>query len=170
MNKKVLVSYASKYGSTAEIATQIGNTLTENGLETDVLEVKEVHDLGAYDAIVLGSAVYIGRWRKDAVRFVKMHEKALVEKRVWIFSTGPTGQGDPVKLLEGWKFPKKLERSADRIKPEDIAVFHGAVDPAKLSGIQRYMIRKTDVPTGDFRQWETITTWAKNIADELAEN
>lgn len=167
MNHNILITYASRYGSTAEIAERIGEVLSTKGHKAKVAEVREIHDLKEYTAVVIGSAVYVGRWRKDAIRFIKVHEKNLSEKDVWIFSTGPTGTGDPVKLLEGWKMPKALEPVIDRIRPKDITVFHGAVDPEKLSGLHRFMVKKVDAPVGDFRDWQAIEEWAGKISESL---
>ena len=93
---RILVAYATKYGATAEIAEKIGQVLDEAGVPVDVVPVKKVKALDSFSAIVLGSAVYIGRWRKEAVNFLKKNEKALTERDVWLFSSGPTGEGDPV--------------------------------------------------------------------------
>jgi menaquinone-dependent protoporphyrinogen oxidase len=169
MNKRVLVAFATKYGATAEIAEKIGEVLQQAGLEADVLSVERATDLSAYQAVVLGSAVYIGRWRKEAVKFLQANERALVERPVWLFSSGPTGEGDPVELLQGWRLPGKLQPIVDRIQPRDVAVFHGAVDVNKLNFIQKWMIKNVKAPVGDFRDWEAITSWAAGIADELKE-
>ena len=94
MDSQVLVTYAAKYGATAEIADKIGQVLSQAGLRTDVLPADRVSDLHSYKAVVLGSAVYIGRWRKQAARFLKANEKVLAEQLLWLFSSGPThGQG-----------------------------------------------------------------------------
>ena len=79
MNKKVLVAYASKYGATGEIAEKIGEILNQAGLQTDVFPVKQVKDLALYGVVILGSAVYYGRWRKGAVKFLKKNEAAIIE-------------------------------------------------------------------------------------------
>jgi len=169
MDKRVLVTFATKYGATAEIAEKIGEVLQQAGLEADVLPAERATDLSAYQAVILGSAVYIGRWRKEAVKFLQANEQTLVEKPVWLFSSGPTGGGDPVELLQGWRFPGKLQPIVDRIQPRDIAVFHGAVDVNKLNFIQKWMLKNVKAPVGDFRDWEAITSWATAIADELKE-
>lgn len=165
----VLVAYASKYGATAEIAEKIGQTLREAGLPTDVRPVKDVTDLAPYRAVVLGSAIYVGRWRKEASGFLQAQEHMLAQMPVWLFSSGPTGEGEPVQLLQGWRFPGQLQPVADRIRPRDIAVFHGVVDPQKLNPIERWMLNNVNSPIGDFRDWEAITAWAVGIADLLGE-
>ncbi len=146
MTKPYLVTYATKYGATAEIAEKIGQELRLAGLRTDVLPVEDVNDLAPYEAVVLGSAVYIGRWRKEAARFLKANEKILTKQLVWLFSSGPTGEGDPVKLTEGWHFPKVLQPMADRVRPRNIALFHGNVNVKNLSYIGKWMINKVKAP------------------------
>jgi menaquinone-dependent protoporphyrinogen oxidase len=167
MEKQVLVAYATKYGATAEIAEKIGQVLRQAGLPTDVLPVDRVSDLSPYEAVVLGSAVYIGKWRKEAAKFLKANETVLAEKPVWLFSSGPPGEGDPVELTQGWQFPGKLQPVADRIAPHDIAVFHGAVDVNRLNFIEKWMLKNVKAPLGDFRDWDAITAWAAAIASAL---
>jgi menaquinone-dependent protoporphyrinogen oxidase len=169
METRVLVAYGTKYDATAEIAEKIGEVLRQAGLPTDVLPVNRVGDLSAYQAVVLGSAVYIGQWRKEAAKFLKANEQALAGKAVWLFSSGPLGEGGPVELLQGWRFPGKLQPIADRIQPRDIAVFHGAVDADKLNVIERWMLKNVQSPVGDFRDWDAIASWATGIAEELQE-
>jgi menaquinone-dependent protoporphyrinogen oxidase len=167
VENKVLVAYATKYGATAEIAEKIGEVLRQAGLQVDVLPADRGGNLGAYRAVVLGSAVYIGQWRKEAAKFLQVNEAALSGKPVWIFSSGPTGEGDPLELLKGWRLPGKLQPVADRIGPRDITAFHGAVDADKLNFIERFMLKNVGAPAGDFRDWEAITAWAMGIAEAL---
>jgi menaquinone-dependent protoporphyrinogen oxidase len=99
--------------------------------------------------------------------FLETNEKELSERPVWLFSSGPTGEGDLEELLKGWHFPEALQPIADRIQPRGITVFHGALDPKKLNFIERWMIRNVKAPIGDFRDWDAITSWATMIADTL---
>jgi menaquinone-dependent protoporphyrinogen oxidase len=167
MDKKILIAYATKYGATGEIAEKISLVLRKTGFGTDVLAVKNVKDLSPYKAVVLGSAVYIGKWRKDAAAFLKTNEAALAEKPVWLFSSGPTGKETPDELLKGWRFPKALQPVADRIQPRDMAIFHGDVNIEKLSGVEKWMVKNVKAQSGDFRDWGAITSWAESIADDL---
>jgi menaquinone-dependent protoporphyrinogen oxidase len=169
MDRRVLVAYATKHGGTAEIAERIWEVLRQAGLRTDVLPADRVSDLSSYEAVVLGSGVYIGRWRKEAARFLKANEQLLAERLVWLFSSGPPGEGDPVELTDGWRLPRALQPVADRIQPRDIAVFHGVVDGKKLGAVERWMIKNVNAPLGDFRDWDAITAWANAIADALKE-
>ncbi|MGQ9516707.1 MAG: flavodoxin domain-containing protein [Anaerolineae bacterium] len=167
MPQKVLVAYGTKYGATAEIAGRIGNILQKAGWAVDVLPAGKASDISLYNAMVLGSAVYAGSWRKDAAQLLTKHEKALSERPVWLFSSGPTGSGDPVTLLNGWSLPDALRPVAERIHVRDIAVFHGALDMQKLNFAERFLIRGIKAPAGDFRDWNAITAWAEGIAKAL---
>jgi menaquinone-dependent protoporphyrinogen oxidase len=167
MDNGVLVVYASKYGATTEIAEKIGDVLRQKGLEVNVSPVGSAGDPASYQAVILGSAAYIGQWRKEAVKFLNANEKSLAGKPVWIFSSGPTAEGDPIELVKGWRFPEKLKPVIDNIKPRDITVFHGVLDVNKMNFIEKFMINKIKAPLGDFRDWDSIMAWAISIADEL---
>jgi menaquinone-dependent protoporphyrinogen oxidase len=168
MNGQILVAYASKYGSTAEIAQKIGAQLTQAGFPADVLSVTEVSDLTPYRAAIVGSAVYVGQWRKEAAAFLEAHERDLAARPVWLFSTGPTGEGDPVQLMKGWRFPEALQPVADRIRPRGTAFFHGALDVKRLSLPEKVIIKGIKAPIGDFRDWAAIAAWTDAVARELA--
>jgi menaquinone-dependent protoporphyrinogen oxidase len=167
MKNTVLVTYASKHGSTAEVAEKIAEVLSTSGIKTEVHPVVEVNDLQKYNIVVLGSAVYIGKWRKEAVHFLKKRKQELASKNVWIFSTGPTGEGDPVELLKGWKYPDSLKTVIEEIDPEDITVFHGAVDESKLNKMEKMAIKMVKAPVGDFRDWKAVQQWAAGIVKEI---
>jgi menaquinone-dependent protoporphyrinogen oxidase len=167
MDSQILVTYATKHGATTEIAEKIGQVLRQAGLSTDVLPAQRVDDLSPYKAVILGSAIYMGQWRKEAATFLKTNEKALTERPVWLFSSGPTGEGDPIQLLKGWRLPKAQQPVADRIRPRDIAVFGGALDPKKMNLIEKWIIKNVKASLGDFRDWDAIDTWAKAISDAL---
>jgi menaquinone-dependent protoporphyrinogen oxidase len=167
LSTQILVAHASKYGATAEIAEKVGEQLRQAGLTVDVKEAKDIKDLSPYNAVVLGSAVYMGRWLKQASKFLKANRQALTGKPVWIFSSGPTGEGDPVELLRGWQYPGSLKDTLDQIKPREVVVFHGSVDMEKISGIEKRILKNVGAKIGDFRDWEAIQAWGKTIANEL---
>jgi menaquinone-dependent protoporphyrinogen oxidase len=167
MENSVLVAYAGKHGMTVEIAGKIGDTLRQSGLQVDVLPVKSVKGLPQYKAVVLGSAVYIAMWRKEIVKFLQENEGFLSGRPLWIFSSGPLGEGDPVELLHGWRFPEAQRTLIERIKPRGIAVFHGAIDLKKMTLLEKWVLKRVKARTGDFRDWAAINTWAAGIADVL---
>lgn len=168
MEKEILVAYASKYGATREIAEKIGEVLGQAGLRADVLPADRVPNLGQYRAVILGSAVYIGKWQKEAVAFLKDNEKFLASRPVWLFSSGPTGEGDPAKLVDNVLVPPALKPVVNHIQPRDITIFHGYNNPDKLNFIEKWAINSlVKKPMGDFRDWNMIAEWATRIADSL---
>ena len=132
-----------------------------------MLPVNSVKDLSPYRAIVLGSAVYIAMWRKEIVKFLQENETLLSGWPVWVFSSGPLGEGDSVELLHGWRFPEAQRALIERIKPRNIAVFHGAIDLKRMNLLEKWTLKNVKAPTGDFRDWESIAKWATAIAAAL---
>jgi menaquinone-dependent protoporphyrinogen oxidase len=167
--EQVLVAYASKYGATKEIAEKIGQVLLQAGLPTDVLAARNVRDLTPYRAVVLGSAVYMFHWRKEAAKLLKALAAAQGERPVWLFSSGPTSETDTEAFPGGPKLPKGLQPVADRIRVRDAAVFRGVSDPQKMNLFERWIMNNMKAPVGDFRQWDLIEAWAGTIARALLE-
>ena len=168
MDKKIVVTYVSKYGATKEIAGKIGDVLRQAGLQADILPAGNIQDLNAYRAVVMGSGVYIGNWPKEAAAFLRTNEKILADRPVWLFSSGPTGKGDPVELVEGWRLPASLKPVVDRIHPHDVAVFHGFINLDKINFLEKWAIKNiVKKPFGDYRDWDLIAAWATKIAGAL---
>lgn len=167
MENKVLVAYASKHGATAEIAEKIGQVLKQAGLQVEILPVKKVKKLQEYSAAVLGSSIYIAMWHKEMVKFLTDNEKQLTSLPVWLFSSGPMGEGDPVELSQGWRFPEAQRTLIEGIKPRDTAIFHGVIDPRKMGMLEKWVIKNVKAPTGDFRDWNLITAWAEKVVAAL---
>jgi menaquinone-dependent protoporphyrinogen oxidase len=110
----VLVAYASRRGSTAEIAEAIAEILRQSGLSVDCIDAGKVGGVESYDAVVLGSAVYLKRWRGDAKRFLRKHDKELCRRALWVFSSGsvadPNNEIDP-----SWLEPPKIIEQVERL-------------------------------------------------------
>lgn len=167
MTDKVLVAYATKHGSTTEIADKIAETLVNAGVHAVALPVEHVGDLSSYSAVVLGSAVYAGQWCKAATTFLKTHEKELAERDVWLFSSGPTGDGDAATLMKGWQLPQDVLAVADRIHVCNVALFHGELDDKKLNLVEKVIVKGVKAPLGDYRNWYAIIAWAQEIAESI---
>ena len=167
MDKKLLVTYASKSEETAEIAQRIGADLMIKGLEVDVLPVTEVSDISSYGGVVVGSCVYIGQWNEDATMFVKQFEDELKLVPVWIFSNGNTGDADVYKLVRGWRLPRIVQKYVDRIEPQGVTVFLGATDDRELNWAERLLLGN-DSHFGDHQNWKKIDFWASQIATQFA--
>lgn len=162
----VLVAYSSKRGSTAEIAETVAATLRREGLGVCLEPVEAVADLDRFDAVVLGSAVYMKRWRGDAKHFLKKHRKALRQMPFWVFSSGPVG--DPAKDNPDWNEPPKLAEKVEEMGGRAHVVFGGCV-PAEPKGfMERAMADGVPKEYRDRRDWDEIRGWAQQIAAELA--
>lgn len=157
---RVLVTYASKHGSTQGIAEAIGSRLRERGVDTEVRPIRDVAGLERYDGVVVGSAVYLGSWMKQARAFLDRHAEALRRIPVWLFSSGPTGT-DP----EGGALLDKQQRRLDAVGARDHHVFAGALDPQNLGPLERRVVKTAKTPLGDFRDWREVERWADTIAD-----
>lgn len=165
--KNILVTYASKYGTTAEIAEKIAEVLRGSDLTISILPAAEVQDVSSYETVILGSGVYAGHWLKDAVTFLESNEKTLTTRSVWVFSSGPTGEGDPIEIMHSWRFPEAQQATLERINPKDITLFHGKIDMHALHLGDKLIIKAVRAKVGDFRDWEAISAWAKGIITEL---
>jgi menaquinone-dependent protoporphyrinogen oxidase len=159
---KVLVTAASKYGATGEIAAAIGDVLAERGLDATVLPPEEVRSVDDFEAVVLGSAVYAGHWMKAARELVDRSAGSLASRPVWLFSSGPVG--DP---------PKPQEEAVDvagiveSTGARDHRVFVGKIEKKQLSFGDKAIAVAFRVQDGDYRNWDEIRAWAVGIADAL---
>lgn len=162
---KLLVAYASKRGSTAEIAEAVADQARQAGLDVDCVESGEVADLSPYDAVIVGSAVYMKRWRGDARRFLRRHRKALAAMPFWVFSSGPTG--DPAKEDPRWSEPPGIVKRAERLGVREHVVFGGRMPVDPQGPIEKAMVEGTPAEFRDRRDWEEIRGWAGRVAREL---
>lgn len=167
MGDGVLVAYASKHGATREIAECIAKTLTEKGIDCTSLSAEQARDVATYDAVVAGSAVYIGKMRKEIRRFLQKNEQVLKTKRLWLFVSGPTKKDDNPGELDGWHRPASMKDLLDRLAPKDRVVFAGAISLEKMGGLEKWMMTKVNAPLEDAREWDKIEAWADGIATEL---
>jgi menaquinone-dependent protoporphyrinogen oxidase len=167
MGKRILVTYASKYGSTAQIADKISQVLQSEGLAVDEQPVDQSGDPSKYDAVVFGSAVYAGSWRKEATSWLSQYATQLSHRPTWIFSSGPTGEGDAEGLMDGWRFPEKMKAVIESIKPQSITCFHGEIDTDKLNFGEKLIVKGVKAPVGDYRLWHQISSWSAGIASAL---
>lgn len=158
----VLVAFASRHGSTQQIAGVIARRLQEAGLTATVRAATFVADISAFDAVVLGSAVYMGRWLTEARDFVRIHQSELRARPTWLFSSGPLGN------------PPRPEEETDEAVSfaTDIAAighrrFAGRLDRKVLSFAERAATRLVGAEEGDFRDWEDIRRWTDEIAAHL---
>jgi menaquinone-dependent protoporphyrinogen oxidase len=159
---KILVTTASKHGATAEIGDAIAGKLREHDLEVEVREPGDITSLDGYDAVILGSAIYAGRWMDSARRFSERHHATLRRLPVWLFSSGPIG--DPPQPEEE---PADGRRLLGELGAREHRVFAGRVNPADLGWVERTITKMVKAPDGDFRDFDAVRIWAAEIADQL---
>ena len=184
---RVLVVYGSRHGATRGIAERIGQVLRSEGLDGVVIAAELATTIGPTDAFVVGSGVYMGSWLNEPLAFMRANLELLAARPTWLFSSGPlpgstkeTADADPVTNALGPKEGpgsggrRKVEELATAIRPRDHAVFLGAFDPndppkAISERFVRLMpIASRILPPGDFREWDTIESWAREIAAALS--
>lgn len=159
---RILVTAASKHGSTAAIANAIGERLALFGHDVQVLPAEAAGDLAAYDAVVLGSAVYAGHWLEGAKQLVEREAATLATRPVWLFSSGPIG--DPAKP-DGE--PSEIAALVARTGAVEHRVFAGKIDRHDLGFAERAILAVVKAPEGDFRKWDAVDDWATEIAGNL---
>jgi menaquinone-dependent protoporphyrinogen oxidase len=165
-SKKVLVAYASKCGSTGEVASAIGKTLAQNGARVDVMPLKEVTDLSSYQAIFIGSAIRVAKWLPEAVDFVSQNRAILQRVPAAYFTVCMTMVEDtPASRSKAAGF---IEPVRAVLAPVAEGYFAGMVDPKRLSFIENTMLSAKGVPQGDFRDWNKITDWAQDTYSQIS--
>ncbi len=159
MDNKILVAYASKAGSTVEIANHVAKKIAENGRTVDVLPVNKVEDLTAYQAIILGSAIRIGAVLPEISKFVETNKEILQTKSLSIFVVCMTLKDDTEENRK--TVSDYLEPIRNVVHPASEGQFAGVMDLTKLNLIERLMMKSMKTPQGDFRDWDQIDQWAK---------
>ncbi len=165
---KVLVAVASRHAATAEIAERLGAELREvlteadPGTRVDVRPVGTIADLEEYDAVLVGSAIYFGRWLKAARHFVTAHAGSLRRRPVWLFSSGPVGE-PPEPALQ----PAEIDALATACGAVEHRLFAGRLRPADLPVGERLAVKAVHAAAGDFRDWDDVTDWGRRVADDL---
>ncbi len=162
---KVLVCAAGRHGSTAEIAERIGAAIragSPGDTVVDVLAASEVDDTASYDALVLGSAVYMGRWLGGA-RAVAQRIATQPRRPVWLFSSGPIGEArQPVEE------PAEVADLVERTHARGHRVFAGRLDRHQLGFAEKALVSALRVADGDDRDWEEIDAWGVQIAVDVS--
>jgi menaquinone-dependent protoporphyrinogen oxidase len=159
----VLIAVATKHGATREIAEEIGRTLREEGLTVDVVSAEEVTDLARFEAIVIGSAVYIGHWLAPARTLVNENAPTLKARPTWLFSSGPIGDPPRPSAEEAVKVDDLVTAAGAR----EHRLFAGKVDKHRLGFAERAVLLAVGAKDGDYRDWAAVSAWAREIAVAL---
>ncbi len=172
MSDKILVTYATRAGSTAGVAEAIGKTLAEGGAQVDVLPMNDVKDLAPYQAVVAGSAIREGKWLPEAMQFVQTHRAALTQKPFAAFLVCMTlamPKGDYREHVATW-----LEPVRALVKPVSEGLFAGVLDISQVSSFSAKVKFWLSVAMGvwkegDHRDWNAIRTWAEGLRPLLSQ-
>lgn len=162
---KVLVVVSSKYGSTWAVGEAIAAELTAAGIDAAAVAPADVETLAGADAVVLGSPIYMNKWMEPARAFIARFEDELRRLPLWAFSVGMAGV--PGGAVEN---PPEIGMALLAVNPIDHRKFSGRLDMAQLDLRERSIARLGRASQGDFRDWDRIRAWARQIAEELREH
>jgi menaquinone-dependent protoporphyrinogen oxidase len=159
---KILVTAASRHGSSAEIARLIGGILEDAGIDVEILEPDDVTSVAGYDGAVIGSSVYMGRWLEPVRRLIDRCHEEFAGRSVWLFSSGPLGEpakpeSDPIDAEPLWTATGAM----------DHRIFPGRLVKSELGFAEKVVVAGVRAPCGDFRPWDDVSTWARGIAHRL---
>ena len=161
MINRILITYATRTGSTVGIAEAIGAELSRRRLEVDIQPVTAKPALDAYEAVILGSAIRMGSWLPEMVEFIKTTQVSLRVRPVALFTVHILNTGED----EASRVARLAYLNAVRplVNPVDEMFFSGKIDLEPLSFVDRLMVKMVKSPIGDFRNWERIRTWSASI-------
>ncbi len=166
MSTSVLVAYATRYGSTQEVAEAVAATLRERGLAVDIGPMRDVRTLEGYRAVVLGAPLYMFHWHKDALHFLARYRQALTARPVAIFALGPFHAEEK----EYQEVRRQLDKELAKfpwLTPAAIAIFGGKFDPQKLTFPHNLVPALKNMPASDVRDWAAIRAWANDLAAQF---
>ncbi|MEX0682582.1 MAG: flavodoxin domain-containing protein [Dehalococcoidia bacterium] len=159
----VLIVVASRHGATGDIADALAVELRRHDFVVDVWGARDMPAVQGYDAVILGSAVYMGNWLPDARRFWEAERAALTTVPLWLFSSGPLGDDDPKPHGD----PDGITDIREASDARGHRVFVGKLDRKNLGFAERLAAKVVHAPEGDFRDWDDIREWARDIAAAL---
>ena len=171
MNDRFLVTYATRYGATQEVAEAIAATLRASGLEVDLQPMQAVRSLDGYRGVVLGAPLYIGKWPKSALDFLARHQQALGARPVAVYALGPTGT-DAEEMQGSRAQLDKVLAKYPWFTPIPLEMFVGRYDPARLSFAHKLLAALPasplyQKPASDHRDWAAIQAWASELPARL---
>jgi menaquinone-dependent protoporphyrinogen oxidase len=164
---RVLVGYASRFGSTRDIAGRIAEAIRRGGSEVDVRSVDDIADIDGYDAVVFGGGVYDGSWTTEAAALMRRHAAVLARRPLWLFSVGSFGDSHPIVGGLVKKEPREIGEFEHTLRPRDYRVFAGVIDLEHWPAWGRLLFKALGGHAGDNRQWPDIDAWAETIARAL---
>ena len=167
MSDTILVGYATRYGSTQQVAEVIAETLRESRLVVDLKPLREVRSLDGYHAVVIGAPLFMFHWHKDALNFLSRQRQALQARPVAVFALGPVN--DPYDNMEWQDSRAQLDKELAQFpwfSPLALEIFGGKYDPATL----RFPLKifAGAAPASDIRDWDAIRAWACGLEQRFS--
>ncbi len=171
MSERVLIAFATRYGSTKEVAEKIGQLLIQNGFDVDILPCKKVEKIESYQFIVIGAPFYIGRMLKEANNFLLKNQDILSRKPAVFFALGPIG-GTEKELTETQNQLENELQQFPWFRPISTAMFGGKYEPDKLNFLDKLLTKPPASPlqnlaANDARNWDDINNWAEKLSSTL---
>jgi len=165
---KVLVTYASEYGSTQGVAEAIGSNLCKDGFAVDVVYIEHLKDIDNYENIIIGSPIQYDTWMQEAKVFVEKNQEVLAQKSVAYFFTCLTLSKKSEKARQQAQgYANALLALNSKVVPESIGQFAGVLDYSKFSFAFRLlaygMFSILGVKEGDYRDWNAIKKWSNSL-------
>ena len=171
MRSSVLIAYATRSGSTGEVAQAIAAAMDEAGVAAEVQAVEDIKTLTGREGIVLGSPLYMGRFPKEFHRFLRLHREALHVQRPWVFVVGPT-RNRPEDFEGARKQAERQLGAYSWLSVKDVHIFGGRWSmqnlPFPISLLQRLPgnpLKK--IPAEDIRDWPAIRAWGMGVAQQI---
>lgn len=165
-NEQILVTYATRAGSTAEVAQGIAEELCASGANVYLLPIHEARDLSPYSAVVVGSAIRMGAWVGEATDYIESHRDELAKLPLAYFAVCATLFEENEETLE--EVSTYLDNPKAHLLPQSEAVFAGAMDFSKLSILESTVIKAIGTDEGDYRRWDHIQSWANSLVPVMA--
>lgn len=167
MSATILVAYATRYGSTKEVAESVANTLRNAGFILEVLPLREVRSLNGVDAVIMGAPLQMFHWHPDALHFLNRFKTPLSSLPVAVFALGPFH----VEESEFSEARKQLGNELAKypwFAPIDVVVFGGKFDPARLAFPMNMFPALKQMPALDIRDWDAIREWSVRMGEKFS--
>jgi len=161
--KKVLIAFATRYGSTKEVAKLIADKIKDREIEAEISNVIDISSLKGYDVVIIGSPIYMGKWLKEGVDFVQQFSESLNQVPVALFTVGVTLKDKNEKNI------RIAEKSFDVLLPYTnpvmTGVFAGKIDKRNMNFIDKQILKLVKAEEGDFRNPDEISVWTANLIE-----
>ena len=166
MISTVLVGYATRYGSTKEVAEAVANTLREEGFTVEIQSLRDIRSLKGMEAVIMGAPLQMFHWHPEAMRFLSRFKDQLLNLPIAVFALGPFHTEETEFTQARTQLSNDLAKSP-WFSPIDVTVFGGKFDPAVLAFPMNMLPALKQMPAVDIRDWDVIREWAKRVGEKF---